>query len=183
MTTTNDTQKSSKLNTINPVQLKALVDQQTVTLVDVREPVEYAGEHISGSTLVPLSNFDPALLPNQPNKPTVLYCRSGNRSAQAAQKLFSAGIQEVTHLEGGLLAWKAQGYPTEIKQNAPISLMRQVQIVAGSLVLLGTLLGAFVSPWFLILSGFVGSGLIFAGVTDTCAMAMLLAKMPWNRIA
>lgn len=181
MTTTNNAQKQSSLIAISPAKLKELIDQTSVILVDVREPAEHAAEHISGSLLIPLSRFDPAQVPVDPNKPTVLYCRSGNRSAQAAQKLFATGVQEVTHLEGGLLAWTALSYPTEIKRNAPISLMRQVQITAGSLVLLGTLLGAFISPWFLVLSGFVGSGLIFAGVTDTCAMAMLLAKMPWNQ--
>lgn len=181
MTMANDTQKQSSLVAISPEKLKELINQNSVTLVDVREPAEHAGEHIAGSVLVPLSSFDPSQVPADPNKSTILYCRSGNRSAQAAQKLFAAGVKEVIHLDGGILAWTALNYPTVAKRNAPISLMRQVQITAGSLVLLGTLLGAFVSPWFLILSGFVGAGLIFAGVTDTCAMAMLLAKMPWNQ--
>jgi rhodanese-related sulfurtransferase len=94
-----------------------------------------------------------------------------------------AGFQEVIHLQGGLNAWKQAGYPTVINKNAPISIMRQVQIVAGSLILTGTLLGAFVSPNFLFLSGFVGAGLLFAGISNTCAMAMLLAKLPYNQRA
>ncbi|MBF2067016.1 MAG: rhodanese-like domain-containing protein [Calothrix sp. C42_A2020_038] len=170
-----------RLKTIDPSSLKILLDQQAVNLVDVREPVEHMGEKISGSISMPLSSFDPSKYPPDSTKPCVLYCRSGNRSAQAAQKLFAFGINEVTHLEGGLSAWLQMGYPTEVNKNAPISLMRQVQIVAGSLVVIGTVLGAFVSPWFLILSGFVGSGLVFAGITDTCALGMLLAKMPWNQ--
>jgi rhodanese-related sulfurtransferase len=104
-------------------------------------------------------------------------------SAQAAQKMFAAGFTKVFHLQGGLPTWKAAGYPTKVNKNAPISMFRQVQIVAGSLVFLGTILGAFVSPWFLILSGFVGAGLVFAGVTNTCAMAILLAKLPYNQRA
>ncbi|WAL59977.1 rhodanese-like domain-containing protein [Thermocoleostomius sinensis] len=173
--------RRDRLKTIDPDSLNTLLSQQAVTLVDVREPSEHAGEKIPGSVLMPLSKFDPNSIPFDSNKPTVLYCRTGNRSAQAAQKLFAAGLDEVTHLEGGLSAWVQAGYPTEVNKNAPISLMRQVQIVAGSLVVIGTVLGAFVSPWFLLLSGFVGSGLVFAGITNTCALAMLLAKLPYNQ--
>ncbi|MBR8826346.1 MAG: rhodanese-like domain-containing protein [Gomphosphaeria aponina SAG 52.96 = DSM 107014] len=175
------TQLKDKLKVINSKTLKQLLAQETVTLVDVREPSEYAGEHIEGANLIPLSSFDPNKIPQESNKILVLYCQSSNRSAQAAQKLLLTGCEEVTHLEGGLNAWKQLGFPTKINQNAPISIMRQVQIIAGSLVLTGTLLGAFVSPWFLILSGFVGAGLTFAGITNTCAMAILLAKLPYNK--
>ncbi|QKD82728.1 rhodanese-like domain-containing protein [Thermoleptolyngbya sichuanensis A183] len=174
-----------RLKTVDPSSLSTLLSQQAVTLVDVREPSEHAGEKIPGSILVPLSKFDPNRIPfdgnKDGNKTVVLYCRTGNRSAQAAQKLFAAGIDEVTHLEGGLSAWVQAGFPTEVNKRAPISLMRQVQIVAGSLVVTGTLLGAFVSPWFLFLSGFVGAGLVFAGITNTCALGMLLAKLPYNQ--
>lgn len=169
------------MKTIDATTLKNHLDQGDVTLVDVREPAEHSGEKIAGSTLVSLSNFDPKQVPNDPDKLTVLYCRTGNRSAQAMQKLSKTGANNIVHLDGGLVAWKEEGYPTQVNKNAPISLMRQVQIVAGSLVVTGTVLGAFVSPWFLILSGFVGSGLVFAGVTNTCALGMLLAKMPWNQ--
>jgi rhodanese-related sulfurtransferase len=172
-----------RLKTIEPASLKMLLDQQSVNLVDVREPSEHAGEKIPGSILMPLSKFDPNRIPFDANKLTVLYCRTGNRSAQAAQKLFAAGVNEVTHLSGGMSAWVQAGYPTQVNKNAPISLMRQVQIVASSLVVSGTVLGAFVSPWFLLLSGFVGSGLVFAGITNTCALGMLLAKLPYNQRA
>lgn len=161
--------------------LKQALDQQTVTLIDVREPVEFAGEHIPGATLLPLSQFDPRKIPPTGDTQLVLYCQSGRRSATATQKLLQAGFESVIQLQGGLPTWKRAGYPTTINKNAPISLMRQVQIVAGSLVLTGTLLGAFISPWFLLLSGFVGSGLMFAGITDTCMLAMLLAKLPYNQ--
>ncbi|MBD2441267.1 rhodanese-like domain-containing protein [Nostoc sp. FACHB-110] len=170
-----------KLQTVDAQTLKQLLEQQTVTLIDVREPSEYAGEHIPGARLVSLSQFDPRKVPQDADTQVVIYCRSGSRSTMAAQKLFDAGFSKVTHLHGGLTAWKAANYPTRINQNAPISLMRQVQIVAGSLVFSGTLLGAFVSPWFLILSGFVGAGLMFAGITDTCMLGMLLAKLPYNQ--
>ncbi|BAZ09119.1 rhodanese-like protein [Calothrix sp. NIES-4071] len=175
------TSRMNKLQTVDAHNLKQLLEQQAITLIDVREPAEYAAEHIPGARLISLSKFDPRKVPQDQNTQVVLYCRSGNRSTMAAQKLFDTGFTRVTHLEGGMGAWKQAGYPIKINKNAPISLMRQVQIVAGLLVLTGTLLGAFVSPWFLILSGFVGAGLMFAGITDTCALGMLLAKLPYNQ--
>ena len=171
---------------INPIklidaqELQQMIDRDAVLLIDVREPVENKEEKIAGSILLPLSRFDASQIPNS-NKKLVLYCRSSNRSGQAAQKLIAAGYGEVTHLKGGLLAWKEQGMPLQVNKNAPISLMRQVQIVAGFLVFTGTVLAAFVSPWFLLISGFVGAGLMFAGITNTCAMGMLLAKLPYNQ--
>ncbi|MBE9136427.1 rhodanese-like domain-containing protein [Nodosilinea sp. LEGE 07088] len=171
----------NQLHTMDAQTLNQGLDQQTITLIDVREPVEFAGEHIPGAMLVPLSRFDLREIPQFGDTQLVLYCRSGNRSAIAAQKLLDAGFESVTHLSCGLASWKEAGYSTVVNRNAPISLMRQVQIVAGSLVFLGTLLGAFVSPWFLMLSGFVGVGLVFAGVSDTCMMGMLLAKLPYNQ--
>lgn len=84
-------------------------------------------------------------------------------------------------LEGGLQAWKRAGLPTVTDRNAPLPIMRQMQIAAGSLVLLGVVLATLVSPWFMALSAFVGAGLIVAGVTGFCAMANLLQHMPWNR--
>ena len=175
MTTTNQLQE------INAVTLKKWLDNQEALLIDVREPGEFAAEHIPQAKLMPLSRFDPTNITQDSNQKIVLQCQSGNRSAKAAQKMFEFGFREVFHLQGGLPTWKAAGYPTQVNRNAPISMFRQVQIVAGSLVFLGTILGAFVSPWFLILSGFVGGGLVFAGITNTCAMAMLLAKLPYNQ--
>ncbi|WP_017301590.1 rhodanese-like domain-containing protein [Nodosilinea nodulosa] len=171
----------NQLHTVDAQTLKQGLDRQSVTLIDVREPGEFAGEHIPGATLVALSQFDPRKIPQTEDTQLVLYCRSGNRSAIAAQKLFDAGFESVTHLSCGIGAWKEAGYTTVTNRNAPISLMRQVQIVAGSLMLTGTLLGALVSPWFLLLSGAVGAGLIFSGITDTCMLGMLLARLPYNQ--
>jgi len=168
-----------RLITIDAATLKQLLDREQVILVDVRERSEYAGEHIPGSMLIPLSTFTPLAVPVG-NKKLVLHCQSGNRSSQAAQKLFAAGVAEVTHLAGGLNAWKQAGYPTNVNKKAPISIMRQVQIVAGSLVLISTFM-TLLSPWFLIMCGLVGVGLLFAGITNTCGLAILLAKMPWNQ--
>ncbi|MFN9060031.1 MAG: rhodanese-like domain-containing protein, partial [Pseudanabaena sp.] len=115
------------------------------------------------------------------DKQVVLYCRSGNRSHRAAEKLIDAGYAEVTHLKGGIKAWRSQGMPIKANKNAPISIMRQVQITAGSLVFFGTILSATVSPWFMLLTGFVGAGLMFAGISNTCAMANLLSMLPYNQ--
>ncbi|MBE9201458.1 MULTISPECIES: rhodanese-like domain-containing protein [unclassified Nodularia (in: cyanobacteria)] len=171
----------TKLQLIDVLTLKGLTETEQVHLIDVREPSEYATEHIPGAKLLPLSQFQPKQVPFQRNTKVVLYCQSGNRSNQAAQKLINAGFSDFAQLQGGITRWKQLNYTTKINKNAPISLMRQVQIVAGSLVFTGNILGAFISPWFLILSGFVGAGLVFAGVTNTCAMAMLLAKFPYNQ--
>jgi rhodanese-related sulfurtransferase len=178
MTTVNNSQK---LNTIDAQTLQKLVNEDKIILIDVREPSEYSGERIEGAKLVPLSSFSADKIPQNSDKPVVLYCQSDNRSGEAARKLFQAGFQEVTHLEGGLNKWKQQSLPTQVNKNAPISIMRQVQIIAGTLILTGTLLGAFVSPKWLFLTGFVGSGLLFAGVSNTCMMATLLAKLPYNQ--
>ena len=99
----------------------------------------------------------------------------------AGQLAQATGSEEVLLLDGGLNAWKkAQG---EVVKNTaePLPLMRQVQIVAGSLIVLGVVLGYAVHEGFFLLAGFVGAGLVFAGVTGFCGMAVLLMKMPWNK--
>ncbi|MFW6295691.1 MAG: rhodanese-like domain-containing protein [Halothece sp.] len=181
MTTTPSSFSNTASHTIDAFTLKEWMNQESVTLVDVREPAEYAGEHIVGATLVSLSKFNSNKIPRNSDTKVVLYCRSGSRSAKALQKLRNENFDEVFDLKGGITAWKEAGYPTQINKSAPISLMRQVQIVAGTLILLGTGLGAFVSPWFLLLSGFVGAGFLMAGITDTCLMARLLSRLPYNQ--
>ncbi|AFZ57898.1 rhodanese-like domain-containing protein [Anabaena cylindrica FACHB-243] len=172
---------NSQLQLVDAATVQKLIEQQKIQLIDVREPSEYAAEHIPNAQLLPLSKFQIEQVSLTQGKEIVIYCLSGNRSNQAAKKLLNAGFTEFKQLEGGITAWKQSGYPTQLNKNAPISLMRQMQIVAGTLVFTGTVLGAFISPWFLILSGFVGTGLVFAGVTNTCAMGMLLAKLPYNQ--
>ncbi len=169
------------LHTIRPETLRQRLADGTARVVDVREPDEFARSRIAGSELAPLSRFDPAQRTGDDSSDVVLCCRTGRRSAEAAKRILDAGATEVTHLEGGVAAWQAAGLPLTSTQGAPISLMRQVQIVAGSMILLATLLTIWVSPWFLLLCGATGAGLLFAGLTDTCAMARLLDRMPWNR--
>ena len=176
--------ESSMTKTMQDVEatvLKTWLERGEALLIDVREPPEYAAEHIPDATLLPLSTFDPARVPQEAGKKVVLHCVMGMRSAQAGQKLLDAGFTTVYNFRGGVQAWKDAGYATAGGQRAPLSLLRQVQIVSGSLVLLGTVLGVIASPWFLVLSGGVGAGLVYAGVSGTCGMATLLAQLPYNQ--
>ena len=161
-----------------------LADQlvaRDVTVIDVRDPMEYATGHITGSLNVPLSRITQADLPHGP---LVLVCQSGNRSSRALKQLLQQGFPHpVVDLEGGVPAWQQAGYEVRTFKGAPLPLMRQVQIAAGSLVLLGVILSQAVAPGWIWLSGFVGAGLTFAGISGFCGMARLLAVMPWNRVA
>ncbi len=167
------------MNHLTPNALKQALDHNKALLVDVREPGEFAREHIAGAQSLPLSAFDVSHLPR--DRTIVLCCQSGARSTRALAQLRTAGFNDVAHLDGGLNSWKAARFTTSIDVTQPISIMRQVQIVAGSMALAGAVLAWLVSPWFIALSGFVGAGLMFAGITDTCVMAMLLSKLPYNQ--
>ena len=173
--------KQATLLEVDANTLKSWVDEDKVVLIDIREPDEYSREHIAGSRLVPLSSFNPTDFPNEHEKIGVFHCGSGQRTANAAAQILSTGFKQVYHLDGGLGAWKAAGLPVNINRAVPISIMRQVQITAGSMVVFGIALAALFSPWFGLLSAFVGAGLIFAGATGTCALEGMLAVMPWNK--
>lgn len=169
------------LREIDAPTLKKLLDQGRATVIDVREPDEAARERIAGSRLNPLTRFNPAEVPPDNGKTVVLHCKAGRRSAEAAAQLMATGRAEVTHLKGGLDAWKAAGFPVEANLKAPIPIMRQVQLVVGITVLAGSFLAWLVSPWFLVLTGFFGAGLLIAGATGTCGLAAMLGLMPWNQ--
>jgi rhodanese-related sulfurtransferase len=172
------------MTTAQRVTAHALADQlaaKSITVIDVREPMEYAGGHIAGSLNVPLSRLSQADLPQGP---LVLVCQSGNRSQQGLRELLQRGHRHpLADLEGGIPSWQQAGLPVRRLKNAPMPLMRQVQITAGSLVLLGLILSNTVAPAWILLSWFVGAGLVFAGVSGFCGMARLLAVMPWNRVS
>lgn len=150
-------------------------------LVDVREYAEFAGGRVSGAKLLPLGELEKRHTELDHTKPIYVMCRTGNRSSQAQKKLKSLGFTNVVNVGGGFEAWKKEDLPFERDEKAPWALERQVRFVAGLLVLVGVLLSIFVHPYFIGLSGFVGAGLVFAAVTDTCTMGMILLKMPWNR--
>lgn len=176
-----DSAQAVKVINLNPEQVDERLKRGEVVLVDVREDHEYAAENIPGARHLPLGRVTRADVDRIiGGKSAVFQCRSGKRSVDAALKFGRPG-EEVFHLAGGILGWKESGRPTVVPKAAPkIDVMRQVQIAAGSLVLIGVVLGWLVSPWFLVLSGFIGGGLVFAGLSGWCGMAGVLARMPWN---
>jgi rhodanese-related sulfurtransferase len=173
------------VTTVSPQQLHELCKAGKIDLLDVRTPVEFRELHATHARNVPLDRLDPATVmqarSDSRDEPLYLICRSGSRGRQACEKFLAAGFSNVVNVEGGTLAWAECGLPVVRGQKA-ISLERQVRIAAGLLVLLGALLGWLVHPAFVGLAAFVGAGLVFAGITDTCGMGMLLARMPWNQI-
>lgn len=151
------------------------------TLVDIRSADEHAREHIAGAIHVPLDRLEE--LPKLAG-PIIFHCKSGMRTqANEAALRAAAGFTPCRILEGGLDGWRAAGLPTRLDRKQPLEIMRQVQLAAGGLVLLGVLLGFLVAPAFFSLSAFVGAGLMMAGATGWCGMAKLLQLMPWNRRA
>lgn len=167
---------------VDPIIARDWLESGQAVLLDIREPEEYAREHIPGARLTPLSTFDAADFSRDSEKRAIFHCGSGARTCQAAGRLLGTGFREVYHLEKGLAGWKKAGLATRVNRSAPISIMRQVQIVVGAMVLLGMLLGVVVSPWFLWVPALMGGGLLFAGLSGTCAMASLLARLPYNRM-
>ncbi|KNC88232.1 rhodanese family protein [Trabulsiella odontotermitis] len=159
--------------------------RQAAQLIDIREADEYAREHIAQARLFPLSAIEQgARLPLQATDEVIFHCQSGKRSSGNAAKLVAAAAPgKVWLLEGGIDAWKQAGLPTQEDKSQPLPIMRQVQIAAGVLILCGVILGYTVAEGFFLLSGFVGAGLLLAGISGFCGMARLLAVMPWNRRA
>lgn len=169
------------LISLSPAEVAARIKAGKAVLIDVREPDEHAREHIAGAVAAPLSAFEAAHLELTPDKDVIFMCRSGNRTAGNCDRL-AARVEGPAHvLAGGLDAWKKAGLPVRADRNQPLELMRQVQMAAGGLILLGGALGVLVHPGFWGVSAFVGAGLFVAGATGFCGMARLLAVMPWNR--
>ncbi|QDT68098.1 Inner membrane protein YgaP [Planctomycetes bacterium MalM25] len=165
--------------TISPQQLSESLEAPGARLIDVRTPAEFREMHVSAAENFPLDRLRPEDFASH-NGPLLVICQKGGRGAKACEKLEAAGVTGLHNVAGGTLACEVAGLPIKRGRKA-ISLERQVRIAAGSLVVLGTALGYTVHPGWLGLAGFVGAGLFFAGVTDTCGMGMLLAKAPWNQ--
>ena len=172
------------VTTISPKQLHDLVQSgATVELIDVRTPVEYREVHVGCARNVPLDQLNATQLASgrSGSEPLYVICHSGSRGQQACEKFLAAGHTNIVNVEGGTQSWDQAGLPV-VRGKKSISLERQVRIAAGLLVLIGSVLGAFVSPYWVGLAAFVGAGLTFAGITDTCGMGMILARMPWNQV-
>jgi rhodanese-related sulfurtransferase len=175
----------SEIATISAKRLAELGGQGSVDLIDVRTPVEFREVRAVIARNVPLDSLDPHAVMKErigtSKDPLYVICQSGSRGAKACEQFTNAGYTNVVNVEGGTQAWDEAGLPV-VRGKKTISLERQVRIAAGLLVLLGAVLGFFVHPYFVGLSAFVGAGLMFAGITDTCGMGMMLARMPWNHV-
>ncbi|MGI9077372.1 MAG: rhodanese-like domain-containing protein [Gemmatimonadaceae bacterium] len=169
---------------LRPAEVAGLLgDSSTIRLLDVRTPGEYETVHIRGAYNVPLDKLgEHAREIGNVADPIVLVCQSGQRARKAEETLMAAGMSNLHVLDGGVNGWLAAGLPITRGAERP-SLERQVRVAAGALAAAGGLLAALVNPAFGFLAAFVGGGLLFAGLTDTCGMAMLLAKLPYNRPA
>ena len=175
------------VSTVSPKVLSEICSRNgTVDLIDVRTPMEFQEVHVAQANNVPLDKLDPAEVMKARNgsedEKLYLICRSGGRGQKACEKFLAAGFTNVANVEGGTLACVEFGLPV-VRGRKTMSLERQVRIAAGSFVLLGSLLAWFIHPAFIGLSAFIGAGLVFAGITDTCGMGLMLARMPWNRVA
>lgn len=167
------------LKTISPLEARRLIADGAV-LVDIRGADEHARERIAGAVNHPLDGLTRV---ESGGRPVLFHCKSGNRTAMSGAKLATAVTCEAYIVEGGIEGWKRADLPIVIDRKKPLEMQRQVQIAAGGLVLLGILLGFLVDTIWIGLSAFVGTGLMFAGVTGWCGMAKLLALMPWNKSA
>lgn len=176
--------EAAAMQTISPREARVLVDSHPdLKLVDVRSESEFGEEHIEGSINVPIDTIiSRASELGCTGAGYVVFCRAGTRAPMAADMLVQAGVPCVKVMRGGITAWRKEGFEV-VKGEGRLSIERQIRTIAGALVLLGVLLAAFVHPAFVALSGLVGAGLMYAGVTDNCMMGMLLMKLPYNRKA
>ncbi len=169
--------------TITATELGSLLTRDPeLRIIDVRTPAEHGEIHVAEAALHPLDRLDPTKATEGLREGAQLYvlCRSGQRAAKAVERLEASGFGHAVVVEGGILAWEKENLPV-VRGRKVMSLERQVRIAAGILILAGAALGFLTGvPYWHGLSAFVGAGLVFAGITDTCAMGMLMAKMPWN---
>lgn len=167
------------LTPILPTEAKKLLESGKARLVDVREPDEIEAMHVEGCVAAPLSVVRMAPLPRATfETPIIFTCHSGNRVRKNASLLESLANGPAYTLEGGMDAWEKACLP--VVRGRKYSLERQVRMVAGSIILCGFAL-SLVHAGFLVIPIGVGCGLVYAGVSGTCAMAGLLQRLPWNR--
>ena len=175
------TANGEQVSTISPAQARDLLTRcgESIALIDVRSPAEFESEHAVSAINLPLHTITIENTNQFFGKRLICICQKGSRGAQAASLLLSFGFNDVSNVEGGTEAW-IKSQLEVVCGNRSISIERQVRIAAGTLVVLGTIFGYFFTPYANLIALFVGCGLIFAGVTDTCGMALILARCPWN---
>lgn len=172
------------VKSVDTATLKTWLDSGEAVLVDVREPGEYGAARIPGAFHLPLAEVSISALPDAAHQKLVIHCKAGKRGSMACEKLLAeAPHLELYNLEGGLDAWAQAGHEVNTSGKFFLPLDRQVQLTIGIGVVTGSLLGYFVNPAWFLFSGFFGLGLINAGLTGWCGLAMLMAKMPWNQEA
>lgn len=169
------------MNECTVMTLNEKLKTENAQIIDVRERAEFASGRVAQAKAFPLGELEKRAAELDRTKPIYVICRTGRRSLEAQKRLNALGFSNVINVKGGFEAWKKEGLPFERDENAPWSLERQVRLTAGLLVFVSVLASVFIHSYFIWLAGFVGVGLIFAAVTDTCAMGMILAKMPWNK--
>lgn len=167
---------------LSPSAAKASLDLENALFIDVREPAEFAGGRIPSAKLVPLSTLKDAAQAWKRGQRVIVYCQSGRRSEKALATLTELGFTDIAHLDGGYSAWASASLPTEKSAHAPWSLERQVRFTVGLFVIIFTSLGIWGHPGFFILDFLIAAGLIFSAVTNTCGLALVLTKLPWNRV-
>jgi rhodanese-related sulfurtransferase len=164
---------------------KLVISGKQIDLIDVRTPIEFRALHVTNARNIPLDRLDPAALRTAggaSSDPLYVVCRSGGRSRQACEKLLAAGITNVVNVEGGTMACASAGAPV-VRGKSAIPLNCQVQIITGVTVVAGTIAAlATTNLYWLSLPIVMGAGLLFSGLTDTCAMGAILARMPWNQV-
>jgi len=176
---------SQDLSSIAPRDLqRVLAGGGPAYLIDVRTPGEFAAGHVPGARLFPLDDLNPAEFRNRAADagPIYVVCQSGRRARKAIAKLRGAGVLDGVLVEGGTQAWLDAGLPVERNRHAGLPLMRQVQIVVGCVTAISAILALRVNSYFALVPLVMGCGLLFAGLTGVCGLALLLAKMPWNRV-
>lgn len=163
-------------------ELKKWLDNNEAILIDVREPGEHSVSNIECATLIPLSGISHDKLPELNGKKLVIHCRSGMRSSNACKKLLAEDSSlELYNLDGGIMAWEKHGHSTKCSGKKLLPLDRQVQLTIGIFLIISAILTYTVSSLFILVSAFMGCGLVFAALTGTCGLGMLIAKMPWNQ--
>jgi len=171
--------------TISPRELqRRQAAGQPAQLLDVRTPGEHANAHVPGARLIPLDELDAAAFCREQNgagTPLYVLCQSGSRAKRAIEKLEQAGALGCRRVEGGTQAWMDAGLAVNRDESRVLPLMRQVQIVVGFVSAVGAALALAVHPWFALISLLTGGGLLFAGLTGFCGLALVLAKMLWNK--
>lgn len=168
----------NKVNILKSTTAKDMLSNDDIVLIDIRSGAEYDAEHIDGALNISVDHLDKF---DFSNKEVIFYCFSGMRTKNNASALSQLKAKNHYIIDGGITEWKKSGYPTIRKISASLPLMQQVQILISLVLFISLILTYAISPWFLLITLFVSCGLLFAGLTGYCGMAVFLSKMPWNK--